>query len=233
MATTTSKPHFIGFYIRDVISSCRIMVDTGVMQLVFPPTGEDLRHTPNATAVLVAANGNPIRSYGMKPLKISILGHTYVWTFIITDIKAPLLEVDFLAQDGFLVDVGRKRLLDTGTCCSLLLATGPSIPTVCSLVPHKYGSLLQEFPDVFKLELCQVAGTPAKHGIYHHITTMSPPTHTKFCQLSLSHLQDAKRAFTEIEQMGICKKASSLWASPLHIVKSQMISGGPKGTTIG
>ncbi|XP_066947035.1 uncharacterized protein [Macrobrachium rosenbergii] len=80
-------------------------------------------------------------------------------------------------------------------------------------------ALLTEFPGVFKPELRLTPGTPAKHGIYHHISTKGPPVYAKFRQLPQQRLQEAKKAFAEMERMGICRKASSPWASPLHMVK--------------
>ncbi|XP_064100597.1 uncharacterized protein LOC135211244 [Macrobrachium nipponense] len=195
-----------------------MLVNTRTTQSVFLPSGADCSHTPDATTTLMAANGTPICSYSMKPLKFSILGRNYIWPFIVTDVKTPLLGADFLTQHGLLVDVGCKHLLDTRTCHSLPLAGGPCIPTVCSITSHKYGNLLQEFPDIFKPELRQVADTLAKHGVFHHITTTGTRTHAKFHQPAY-RTQKAIRAFSEMERMGICQKASSLWSSPLHMVK--------------
>ena len=215
--TTKSTP--VGFYVQDAISGRRLLVDTGAMQSTFPPSREDRTKSNNGAAALVAAKGTPIRCYGCRTLEISILGSSYRWPFVIADVKVPLLGADFLAHHDLLVDVARKRLLDTRTYKSLPLAAGPGMPMVCTATPNKYGALLKEFPDVFKPELRQVAGTPARHGIYHHITTTGPPTHAKFRRLPPQKLRDAKLAFAEMERMGICKKASSPWASPLHMVK--------------
>ncbi|XP_064100751.1 uncharacterized protein LOC135211368 [Macrobrachium nipponense] len=136
---------------------------------------------------------------------------------------------DFLAQHGMLGDVGCKCLLDTRTCCSRSLSAGPGMPAVCAATSSKYSALRHEFPDVFKLELRQVPGTHIKHGIYHHITTTGPPKHAKFRRLLPKKLQDVKQAFAEIDRMGICKKASSPWASPLHMVKKPDGSWRPCG----
>ncbi|XP_064121804.1 uncharacterized protein LOC135226295 [Macrobrachium nipponense] len=82
-----------------------------------------------------------------------------------------------------------------------------------------HGLLVDEFPDTFRPELHQVAGAAPKHGVYPHIETKGPPTHAKFCCLPPKFLQEAKNAFTEMEQMGIGKKAARPWASPLHMVR--------------
>ncbi|XP_068204642.1 uncharacterized protein [Palaemon carinicauda] len=171
----------------------------------------DLNWAPSSDAPsLIAANGSPIRCYGTRVLKILIMGRFYSWPFALDDVRHPLLAADFLANHGLLVDVAGKRLIDTGTCRTRPLRAGPGItPT--------YAALLQEFPDVFKPELQQSPGSLSKHGVYHHINTMGPPTHAKFRCLPPQKLKDAKRAFEDMERMGICKKASSPWASPLHM----------------
>ncbi|XP_066950854.1 uncharacterized protein [Macrobrachium rosenbergii] len=132
-------------------------------------------------------------------LLFSILGRRYKWNFIVADVRTPLLGADFLAHFGLAVNVGCKPLLDTKSCQSLPLLLGPSEPTICSVAPHQYGSLLKEFSEVFKPEFCQVPGAPAKHEIYHHIKTRGPPTHAKFWRLPSQHLQEAKEAFAEME----------------------------------
>ncbi|XP_068224618.1 uncharacterized protein, partial [Palaemon carinicauda] len=118
----------------------------------------------------------------------------YSWPFLIADVKVPLLGADFLAHHGLLVDVRRKQLVEQETYQS-----------------HH----LSKFPEVFKPELHQLKGFPAKHGIFHHISTTGPPTHCRLRTLPPQKLQDAKLAF-KTETMGICKKGFSLWASPLH-----------------
>ncbi|XP_066955751.1 uncharacterized protein [Macrobrachium rosenbergii] len=141
----------------------------------------------------------------------------YHWPFVIVDVKFPLVGADFLGHHGLLVDVARQRLLNTGTCHSRQPSTIPGMPSISSTAPNSYVSLLQEFPDVFKPELHQSPGASTKHGIFHHITTMDPPTHAKFRRLSPRKLQGARQAFAAMERMGICKKASSPSASPLHM----------------
>ncbi|XP_066969128.1 uncharacterized protein [Macrobrachium rosenbergii] len=218
-----------GFFIRDEISKQRLLADTGAMQSVFPPLEEDYTRTADSTPSVLAVNGIPIRCYRTMTRTISILGRRYHWPFIIAEVKFSLLGADFLGHHGLLVDVGRQCLLDTGTCHSRPLSIGPGMPAVCFKASNNYTALLQEFPEVFKPELRQLPGAGPKHGIFHHITTTGPPTHAKFLRLPPQKLQDAKRAFAEMEQMGICAKASSPQASPLHMGKKSDGSWKPCG----
>ncbi|XP_066964234.1 uncharacterized protein [Macrobrachium rosenbergii] len=82
-----------------------------------------------------------------SPLSISILSQNYSWDFIIADVGTLLLGADFLAHFGLLVDVRRKRLLDTDSCRSLPLTAGPKAPTISSVAaPPQYAHQLTEFP---------------------------------------------------------------------------------------
>ena len=87
----------------------------------------------------------------------------------------------------------------------------------------------REYSDVFKPELHQQRNSPAKHGIHHHITTSGAPVYSRFRRLNPEKLAAAKTSFTEMERMGICSKASSPWASPLHMVHKSDGSWRPCG----
>ncbi|XP_068246862.1 uncharacterized protein [Palaemon carinicauda] len=120
--------------------------------------------------------------------------------------KCRVLKISiFLAPHGLLVDVTGKRLIDTVICRTRPLRAGPGITPISAVIAQPYATLLQEFPDVFKLELQQSPGSPSKHEVYPHINTMGPLTNDKFRRLPSQKLRDAKRAFKDMERMGICK----------------------------
>ncbi|XP_066958083.1 uncharacterized protein [Macrobrachium rosenbergii] len=205
-AETPGSPAPVGVTIHDTVSGRMMLIDMGAVQSVFPSSREDRKCPLDLAASLTAANGSPILSYSTKLLSVSILGRRYKWNFIIVKVRTPLLGVVFLAHFGLAVNVGHKRLLDTESCQSPPLVPGPSAPTVCSVAPHQYTSLLKEFPEVFRPKLRQVPGAPAKQGIYHHIKMRGPPTHAKFRRLPPHRLQEAKSAFADMEHMGICRR---------------------------
>ncbi|XP_068243798.1 uncharacterized protein [Palaemon carinicauda] len=153
------------------------MVDTSCMQSSFPLSPAKLNRAPSSDATaLITANGSPIRCYGTRVQKISIMGQFYSWPFAINDVRHPLLGADFLALHGLLIDAAGKRLIDTGTCRTRPLTAGPSITPISAIVAQPYAALLQEFPDVFKPKLRQSPGSPSKHGVYHHNNTTGPST---------------------------------------------------------
>ena len=91
-------------YVKDDISGRRFLVDTGALVSVFPASGLDTRsHRPSA--LLEAANGSTIHTYGDKVMTLSINGRKYVWKFIVADMTQPLLGADFLCSNTLMVDV--------------------------------------------------------------------------------------------------------------------------------
>ena len=119
--------------------------------------------------------------------------HSFTWDFIVTDVKMPLLGADFLSHYGLLVDIANPKLLDVATFCSMPLGFHCWGTEICSVrADTPYDILCQEFPEIFRPELRQKPGQPAKHGIFHHIKTTGPPTNSKFRRLSPEKLQAAK-----------------------------------------
>ncbi|XP_068227955.1 uncharacterized protein [Palaemon carinicauda] len=220
------KHNHTGFYIHNASSGKRFLVDTAATLSTYLLSKDDHGLPSDDRAALVTANGRPITCYRTRTLKISIMGRDYSWPFLIADVKVPLLGADFIGHHGSLVDVCCKRLFDQGPYMSHNVSCRPR---VCSVTSHNYGHLLQEFPDVLNPELRQLEGVPANHRIYHYITMDDPPTNCKFRRVPPQKLQDAKCAFLEMERMGICKKASSPWAFPLHMVKKPEGSWSPCG----
>ena len=102
--------------------------------------------------------------------------------------------------------------------------------TVCSVIDSSpVQTLIAEYSDVFKPELHQQRNSPTKHGIHHHITTSGAPVYSRFRCLNPEKLAAAKTSFTEMERMGLCSKAPSPWASPLHMVHKSDGSWRPCG----
>ena len=58
-----------------------------------------------------------------------------------------------------------------------------------------------------------------KHGVVHHIPTSGPPVHARAHRLDNDKLSAAKAEFEELERLGIIRRSSSPWSSPLHMVR--------------
>ena len=130
----------------------------------------------------------------------------------------PLLGADFLRTNSLLVDLKGKRLVDAATYHSAPLhSTKVSAPHIdaISTSTDQYDLLLAEFPDITTPNFVQ---SPTKHGIEHFITTKGPPVHARARCLPPDKLAAAKSEFDNMEAMGIIRRSSSPWASPLHMV---------------
>ena len=53
--------------------------------------------------------------------------------------------------------------------------------------------------------------------------------HSHFQRLPLEKLEEATKAFWQMEEMGLCQKTSSPWASPLHFVRKNGSTWRPWG----
>ena len=193
-------------------------MDTDAFRSILPPSRHNNPTLQPSSAALVAANGTSIHTYGEQEVNIRLSGQTYIWTFIIADVRHPLLGADFLSHYSLVVDVARHRLLNTDTYTSVPLCISNVEENINLLsTDDTYSDIINDFDDVFKPELRLSPGAAAKHGVQHFIKTTGPPVHSRYRCLrpELHHI--AKQAFTEMEKMGVCSKAATPWASPLHM----------------
>ena len=91
-------------------------------------------------------------------------------------------------------------------------------PTNLALVEpssNKFRKLLNEFPDLLKPTF---SAAKVKHGVHHFIPTKDRPVFARARRLAPDRLAIAQKEFSEMEKMGIVRKSSSPWASPLHMI---------------
>ena len=221
------------FTIRDERSGHDLLVDTGAFVSIFPVALVPQKNITQDGDIptLVAANGSNIKTYGRSSINLRLAGNDFTWNFVVASVQQPLLGADFLAHFNLLVDIAGRRLLssDTFSTLPLLLTGGNSQINSSVYLAGPYSFFFDEFKDVFRAELKQVPGASARHGIFHHIGTNGPPVHSRFRRLPPAKFQAAKEAFAEMERMGVCRKASSAWASPLHMVPKPDGSWRPCG----
>ena len=97
---------------------------------------------------------------------------------------------------------------------SLTKSPAPRLDAI-STSTDKYDILLADFPAITTPSFVQ---QPTKHGVEHFITTKGPPVHVPARRLPPDELAAAKAEFCSMEFMGIIRRSSSPWASPLHMV---------------
>ena len=158
------------FFVRDTHMHTCFLVDTGSEVSAIPPTHADRRHSPDKLT-LMAVNNTPIRTYGKRSLTLNLgLRRSLPWIFIVADVQKPILGADFLRNFGLLVDMQKRRLIDTNTQLHIqgILSADPSpSPSICPKdASNPYLTLLLEFPSL--TQVCS-PDTTIKHDITHHI----------------------------------------------------------------
>lgn len=204
-------------YVKDEISARSFLVDTGAEVSVIPVRkGLDNKNRV-AKETLVAANGSPIRTYGTRNVSMTFGSQRYSWPFLIADVQQPLLGADFLRDNSLLVDVKGNRLVNTQTFQSVPTSPAENSSGFLGMVSsdNEFENLLAEFPELTTPTFSDIK---TKHGVEHVIPTEGPSIHSRARRLSPEKLAVAKAEFESMETMGVIRKSSSPWSSPLHVV---------------
>jgi hypothetical protein len=94
-------------------------------------------------------------------------GQHFTWNFLLAAIQLPILGMDFLRQQGLLVDVGKHQLIMTASM-KAIRAVAPSggaggLYTAVVSSSTEYGPLFAEYETQHKEE----SGKPAHHDSLH------------------------------------------------------------------
>ena len=172
---------------------------------------------------LRAANNSIINTYGSRQLILDFgLPRPLTWKYLVADVSQPIIGADFLLQHKLLVDLERRRLIDTRNGTRVEAESSPcptphlnflSVPPSTS---DPFTRLLDDFPSL--TSPC-TSDTPIRHGVSHHIVTEGRPVFARSRRLSSKKLVAAKAEFNKLLDMGIVRPSSSTWASPLHMVR--------------
>ncbi|KAL0819180.1 hypothetical protein ABMA28_008433 [Loxostege sticticalis] len=183
--------------VTDLHSGLRFLVDTGANVSVIPAAKRPFSDSASDSYKLYAANGTEIRTYGTKKLR------PYSWTFILADVKQPILGADFLSYHKLLVDVNGRKLIDAVTNLNVIgsIVTHRSATIKTIEMNNPYHELLSAYPDITK-PVCYKE-TP-KHNILHHIETTGPPVFARARPLAPEKYSKVKKEFEYMQQIGIC-----------------------------
>lgn len=70
---------------------------------------------------MYAANGTVIKTYGIKSLILDLgLRKAFQWTFVIADVRQPILGADFLTHFNLTVNLNLRKLMDQVTEINVL-----------------------------------------------------------------------------------------------------------------
>lgn len=220
-AGSTSTPRLL--YAWDRNSGRRYLVDTGAEISVLPASPSDRRQNPRGVP-LRAANFTDIPTFGKRTVPLHFGNRRFQWPFEIAEVSQPLLGADFLRAHSLMVDLANRRLVDANDLTSLALGQTPGRELRLNSVnasDDDFARILQDFPSVVRPTFHHHT---VKHGVQHFLPTTGPPLHSHARRLPPDKLTLAKEEFRKMEQLGIIRRSSSQWASPLHMVPKQ--SGG-------
>uniref|UniRef100_A0A5S6Q225 RNA-directed DNA polymerase n=1 Tax=Trichuris muris TaxID=70415 RepID=A0A5S6Q225_TRIMR len=209
------------FFVRDRLSRLDFLVDTGSEVSVLPSAphrcGQRQQHHQ---IFLFAANGTKIATYGDRVTQVDFgLGKPLRWSFLIADVRQPILGADFFRHFNLLVDVKRKQLINAQTYAvskgTPLRNSAASYTFSLRHANSKSHSILARYPT---LTTCTTADEPVRHSVEHRIWTSGPPIFSRPRRLPAEKLMVAKKEFDTMLRLGIIRPSNSSWASPLHMV---------------
>ncbi|MFN9897394.1 MAG: hypothetical protein ACK55Z_01095, partial [bacterium] len=86
-------------------------VDTGATYSVFLHRFS----APASDPALTGPSGRPIATWGKMEIPLLFDGQHFTWNFLLAAVQLPILGMDFLRQQGLLVDVGKHQLIMTAS----------------------------------------------------------------------------------------------------------------------
>ena len=117
-------------------------------------------------------------------------------TFIIADVRSPILGADFLRRHKLLVDLCGQKLIDAHSFQSYACAATNNDLCVSPIATvdsnHYKQCLLQQYPELLRPTFH--AARPS-HDVSHYITTDAPPVHCKTRRLPPDRLAIANAEF--------------------------------------
>ena len=214
------------------------LIDTGAAVSLLPASWVNrLKLCLNPSPLnLSSVDGRPLNVLGECPLSLCSkqLRRTFFWTFVIAEIREPLLGADFLSHFALLVDCKHARVIDRTTLlksiCSVRASPANPSPLIAlpEIADQRVRDLLLEFSALYSQTspMHDSSQVTTQHIIE---TTTDLPVFAKARQLSNEKLAAAKTEFDNLLQQGLIRPSKSPWASPLHMVPKADGSWRPCG----
>ena len=147
--------------VNDNHSGRSFLIDTGAQVSLLPATAHARRHPSPTAPKLVAANGSSIASYGTQQTHVQLGKRKFTVTFIIADVRRPILGADFLRRHKLLVDLcGQKWLRPLASQYLLLVLCNVQayIKMLLRVTCQIEYFIIELFIDGLNIYLCVVLG---------------------------------------------------------------------------
>lgn len=203
-------------HIRDRKTGQYFLIDSGA-DISVVPADPKIKLLPTKFK-LFAANGTTINTYGESNRELDFgLRRPIKWNFCIAAVEHGIIGADLLNYYGILVDVKRRRIIDSTTGSAALgnFTVGELHSIHCVNPNLPISQLLKRFPEIISPGRLQ---TPKNISVFHHILTTGPPIAERARRLTPEKLKHAKAEINTLVEAGICRPSSSPWASPAQMV---------------
>ena len=103
---SSSSPQMTGqtLYIMDRETNTKFLVDSGAEVSLFPASYAD-RTSGRQGPPLIAANGSPIKSHGVRSFNLRLGNRRFTWQFVLADVQTGILGADFLRGNALLLSL--------------------------------------------------------------------------------------------------------------------------------
>ncbi|XP_076049267.1 uncharacterized protein LOC143029941 [Oratosquilla oratoria] len=147
VSTPTSANHVHTLLsVRDSHTGLSFLVDMGLAVSIMPPKEDPSQGTGLPSYDLLAANGTPVATHSSHNSVLALQNGNFPWTFVIADVRQPILGYDFLQYHKMAVSA-KDNCLYHATRRIPGTTTNATSPKVSSLQPAgEYTRILQDFP---------------------------------------------------------------------------------------
>ena len=193
------------------------LVDGGALLSIIPPTSQQLRQGPNGVE-LRAANGSKIPCYGSVYRTITIGEQDFSFDLTVAAVSQRILGADSLANFYLAPNHRDAELISLQDYSTLPAQHARGIKSTqinfVTQMDDPFYKLMDSYPEIL---------TPAftlkepSHGVKHYIPTSGSPVQSRSRRLDPEKLAVAKAELRKLEELGICYRGRSKWASPLLV----------------
>ena len=159
--------------------------------------------------------------YGLTDRDVCIGDRRFSFSFIVADVRQPILGADFLSHFYLAPNHRDKCLIDLSDCSTIPVRINNNTQANdFSKINHvsqgqdPFLKLLESYPE---LSTPSFKPKDVAHGVQHHIPTNCRPIQSKVRPLNPEKLAIAKQEFEKLVKLGICYRGKSEWASPLMV----------------